>query len=88
MSDREFSVAVPGSRRRALRCPDCSLLITSPVNAVGPRYCPRCLARGSVAVSLEPLSTGTARDETSRVPTTNKGIGRSGSTQSMESRPW
>jgi hypothetical protein len=75
MSDSEFSVAVPGSRRRALRCPDCSLVITSPVNALRPLYCPRCLARGSVAVSLEPFSNGTGRDETSRNPSTTKGSG-------------
>jgi hypothetical protein len=75
MSDAEFSVAVPGSGRRALRCPDCRLLITSPAHALGTRHCPRCLARRSVAVALEPLCARAASDEPLRGPNANKDIG-------------
>jgi hypothetical protein len=42
-------------RGPAVRCPRCKLLIAPRVPTLSPRHCPRCLARGRIAVELEIL---------------------------------
>lgn len=60
MPGAEGSVSVRGSRRQALRCPDCRLLVTSSVLALSPRHRPRCLAWRRAVVELEVLPSQTA----------------------------
>jgi len=51
-SGRDREARVP------LRCPRCGLTLTPRLVSLQPRHCPRCLARRTAVVGLQPLADG------------------------------